>query len=327
MDPLIILISVTVLLAVFSLVLGVSRSRAVDNGRLGERLDTYRQGQQYQTHKKGEKARLRRRSYSNLPSLNAFLSQFKGSEKMALHLERSGVRLRVGEYYLIRFTLATLFFLAPIALSQTILGLLLGTFLAAAGYILPAAYIGQKKRSRLARMNDQLLELLELVSNSLKSGYGLMQSFDFAAQQMRPPLASEVNRMLREANLGLGVDKSLEALGERVSSPDLDMVLTAISIQQAVGGNLTEILDSVSYTIRERARIRGEVKTLTAQGMMTGYLVGGLPVGVGALFMVINTAYMSLLFTETIGQILLLAALGFEILGVVTIKRILAIEI
>ncbi len=327
MDPLIILISVTVLLAVFSLVLGVSISRAGDNGRLGERLDTYRQDQQSQTHKKEEKVRLRRRSYSNLPSLNAFLSHLKGSEKMALHLERSGVHLRVGEYYLIRFTLALLFFLVPIALSQTILGLLLGTFLAAAGYMLPAAYIGQKKRSRLARMNDQLLELLELVSNSLKSGYGLMQSFDFAARQMRPPLASEVHRMLREANLGLGVDKSLEALGERVSSPDLDMVLTAISIHQAVGGNLTEILDSVSYTIRERARIRGEVKTLTAQGMMTGYLVGGLPVGVGALFMVINPAYMSLLFTETIGQILLLAALGFEILGVVTIKRILAIEI
>jgi tight adherence protein B len=327
MDPLVILISATVLLAVISLVLGISRSRAGDSGRLGGRLDTFRQGQQVQPSKEEEKARLRRRSYSELASLNTFLSRLKGSEKLAIHLARSGVPLRVGEYYLIRLAVAALFLLIPIALSPTILGLLLGAILAMVGYVLPAAYIGQKKRSRLSRMNNQLVEMLDLVSNSLKSGYGLMQSFDFAAQQMRPPLAGELRRMLREANLGLGAEKSLESLGERVSSADLDMVLTAISIQRVVGGNLSEILESVSFTMRERARIRGEVKTLTSQGIMTGYLIGGMPVGVGLLFLLINPGYMSPLVTETIGQIILLAAAGLEILGIVMIKRILAIEI
>ena len=105
------------------------------------------------------------------------------------------------------------------------------------------------------------------------------------------------------------------------------MVLTAINIQRTVGGNLAEILETVSFTMRERERIRGEISTLTAQQTLTGIVIGALPIVMGVLFMIINPAYMSLLFTETVGQILLAAAVGLEIVGALAIKKIMVIEV
>lgn len=325
MDPLVILISAMVLLAVFSLVVGISSLRA--KGGMAERLEAYRSQDESEAGAKAEEPRLRRRSYSGLPVLSAFLSQFRGSEQVAVQLERSGVPLRVGEYYLIRYGMATLFFLAPFLFSQTAFSLILALGLAVVGYMLPALYISSKKKARAMRINIQLVEMLDLVANSLKSGYGLMQSFEFAARQMSPPLALELWRMLREANLGLSAEDALNALGERIASADLDMVLTAINIQRAVGGNLAEVLEQVASTMRERERIRGEIKTLTAQQRMTGIVIGGLPVGIGLLFMLINPDYMSLLFTETVGQILLLIAVGLEVIGFLVMKRVMAIEV
>ena len=154
-----------------------------------------------------------------------------------------------------------------------------------------------------------------------------MQSFEFAAKQMQPPLALELRRMLREANLGLSAEDSLNAMGERIDSKDLDMVLIAINIQRTVGGNLAEILDQVASTMRERERIRGEIVTLTSQQKMTGIVIGGLPVMMFLIFMVMNPGYMSLLFTEMAGRVMLAMAVGLEFLGYLTIKRIMAIEI
>lgn len=325
MSLLVVLIAVVVLLAVFTLVLAIGGSRGKE--RMAERLDAYRTDRAPQAIDIRDETALRKRSYSGLPVLSAFLAQFKGSEVVAVQLERAGVPLRVGEFYLIRYGMALLFFLLPFVFSQTLLTLGMAMGLAGVGYTMPAIYIGSKKKGRLTRMNGQLVEMLGLVSNALKSGYGLMQSFEFASRQMSAPLSLELRRMLREANLGLSAEEALNALGERVDSPDLDMVLTAINIQRTAGGNLAEILDNVAFTMRERERIRGEITTLTAQQRMTGIVIGGLPVGMGLLFMVINPAYMGLLFTETAGRIMLAAAVGLEVVGAFSMKRILNIEV
>ena len=169
MDPIVILIAAMVLLAVFSLVIGLGGSHHRDG--LRDRLETYRSNQQAQADPETNSLSLRKRSYSDLPILNAFLSQLKGSEKVALQLDRAGVPLRVGEYYLIRYAAAALFFVVPFAFSQTILTLILSVVLATVGYSLPAAYIGRRKASRMAQMNAQLAELLDLVANSLKSDW------------------------------------------------------------------------------------------------------------------------------------------------------------
>jgi tight adherence protein B len=237
------------------------------------------------------------------------------------------VPLRVGEYYIIRWVAAIGFLAIPWVFSQGIYAIVLSIGMAVLGYSLPAIWLGSKIGSRSRRINAQLVEMLGMVANSLKSGYGLMQSFEFASKQLDPPLAVELKRMLRDANLGMSGEDALQALGERISSPDLDMVLTAINIQRAVGGNLAEILESVAFTMRERERIRGEIVTLTSQQRLTGYIIGGLPVGMLLLFLVINPSYMSLLFTTFPGRLILLASACLEVLGAFSMKRILAIEV
>ncbi len=325
MNLLVILISAAVMLAVFALVVGIGGLRSKE--RMSERLEAYRSDRLPQATDEAQGPRLRKRSYSELPLYSAFLSQFKGSEAVAIHLERAGVPLRVGEYYLIRYGMAVVFFALPFVFSQTVFTVVIGLGLAGLGYMLPAAYMSSKKKARRTRIDGQLVEMLGLVSNALKSGYGLVQSFEFAARQMSPPLSQELRRMLREATLGLSAEDALNALGERIDSADLDMVLTAINIQRTAGGNLSEILESVAYTMRERERIRGEISTLTAQQRMTGVIIGLLPVGMGLLFMIINPDYMGLLFTELAGRVMLVAAVGLEIMGALAIRRVLAIDI
>ena len=223
--------------------------------------------------------------------------------------------------------MAALFLVAPLIFGIAPFNFGLGLVLSVVGYMLPAMWVNNKKKGRTTRINQQLVDFLGLVSNSLKSGYGLMQSFEFAARQMQPPIALEIRRMLRDSNLGMGAEDALNALGERIDSTDLDMVLTAINIQRTVGGNLAEILDKVGSTMRERERIRGEIATLTAQQKMTGIVIGGLPVFMFAIFMVMNPGYMSLLLTETIGKAMLGVAVGLQLMGYFAMKRIMAIEV
>jgi tight adherence protein B len=327
MDPLIIGIAFTIFLA-FTLVAAGLRSRSADDP-MSSRLEAFRSAAPLPQSSGAAKGKLREaRSYSGLPILSTFLSQFRGSEAMAIHLERAAVPLRVGEFYLIRWAMAAIFLvIAPLVFGPKPFNIVIGLGLAVVGYMLPAMWVNGKKKRRITRINQQLVDLLGLVSNSLKSGYGLMQSFEFASRQMQPPIAIEIRRMLRESNLGMGAEDALNALGDRIDSSDLDMVLTAINIQRTVGGNLAEILDKVGSTMRERERIRGEINTLVAQQKMTGIVIGGLPVFMFGIFMVMNPGYMSLLLTETIGNAMLGAAICLQLMGYFAMKRIMAIEI
>jgi len=187
--------------------------------------------------------------------------------------------------------------------------------------------VRSRRKGRQAKMNGQMVEMLGLVANSLRSGYGLLQGFEFASRQLAPPLGVEIKRMLQDTSLGVNADEALQDLGERVSSADMEMVITAITIQRSVGGNLAQLLDGVSYTMRERERIRGEVKTLTSQQRMTGIIIGALPLFMGLLFFAINPDYMGILFTDTVGRVFIAAAVGLEALGIVTIKAMLALDV
>lgn len=332
MDILQLVVPAIILLAVLMIVLGLRGSGSGDSGakKMASRLEAYRANAEEAEESSRERevqGRLRTRSYSGLPVLSTFLAQFAGSEKAALGLEKAGVPLRVGEYYMIRWGVAVLFFFAPFAFGIGLFQLLISVGLGTLGYLAPAMWVSGKRGARTKRIEQQLVDMLGLVSNSLKSGYGLMQSFDFASKQMMPPLAVELRRMLREANLGMSAEDALNALGERIDSKDLDMVLTAINIQRTVGGNLAEILDKVAFTMRERERIRGEIATLTSQQKLTGIVIGLLPVFIFLIFMGLNPDYMSLLFTETAGRLILVTSVLLEIMGYFVIKRIMAIEV
>ncbi|MFQ5471844.1 MAG: type II secretion system F family protein [Dehalococcoidia bacterium] len=333
MDTLTIVIPVIVLMSVLLIVFGLRSGAPAPVSGMESRLRAFTgeaeaAGDQGSRDSKDKGSKLKQqRSYSGLPLLSAFLAQFSGSEKIALQLERAGVPLRVGEYYMIRWAVGGVFLIVPFVFGFSLFQIGIALVLGIVGYMLPSMWLSGKRNRRKSRIDAQLVDMLGLVSNSLKSGYGLMQSFEFASKQMNAPLAVELRRMLREANLGLSGEDALNAMGERIDSRDLDMVLTAVNIQRTVGGNLAEILDKVAFTMRERERIRGEISTLTSQQRMTGIVIGGLPVFMFGIFMVLNPDYMSLLFTEMAGRLILVTAVGLEIMGYLVIKRIMAIEV
>lgn len=326
----VIVISLLVLATVVCLALAFGKRKG-ETDALASRLETFKEsgaGASQRTAPEPEESAFKeKRSYSDIRVLSKFFGSLKGSDKVAALLEQSGVPLRVGEYYMIRWVAAFLFFLTPLVFGINLFDLGIGLAMGVVGYWLPSQWLNNKRNKRLDRIVSQLVDLLGMVSNSLKSGYGLMQSFEFASKQLPDPLGFEIKRMLRESTLGMSAEQALFALGQRLESSDLDMVLTAINVQRAVGGNLAEILDKVAHTMRERERIKGEISTLTAQQKMTGVVIGLLPIFMFGIFMVLNPAYMSLLFETTTGRLLMVSAVGLEVMGYFSIKRIMAIEV
>ncbi len=326
MDLLLLAICLFALGAVVLFVLAVgkreSRSRFVES-----RLKAFREDEKLPQDEGDSDALRPKQSYSGIPLLSSLLAGMGSSEATALQLERAGVPLRVGEYYMIRLVAAVVLFLVPLVFGISLFNLFIALVLGAIGFLAPVQWLNNKRNKRTERINAQLVDMLGMVSNSIKSGYGLMQSLEFAGSQLPAPLGLELRRMLREATLGMTSEAALGAMGKRIDSSDLDLVLTAINIQRAVGGNLAEILDNVNYTMRERERIRGDIATLTAQQKLTGIVVGGLPVFMFIVFMVINPAYMSVFFEDSIGHLILLVATGLEVMGYMAMRRIMAIEV
>ena len=256
------------------------------------------------------------------------LSQGSWSARAALQLERAGLQLRVGEYVTLRLLAALLGFLLTTLISGGHPVGLIGAAIAAVfGFMLPALIVQALRTRRVRKINEQLEQMVSMVSSSLKAGFGLLQSLEQAAQQLSPPLSSELLRVIHETNVGATLEDSLVALNERVESYDLDMIITAILIQRTVGGNLAEILDNVGHTIRERTRIQGEINTLTAQKKLSGIVIGLLPVAVVVLFFAASPDYMSVLFTHSVGRILLGIGVLLDLVGLLLIQRIVTVEV
>lgn len=195
------------------------------------------------------------------------------------------------------------------------------------GIIGPIFFVKIKQQRKLQKFNSQIGDALVLISNSLKAGYGFMQAIDMVAKEMTPPIQTEFGRVIQDINLGTTTEDALVLLTERVKSPDLDLVITAMLIQRQIGGNLAEILDNISNTIRERIRIHGEVKTLTAQGRLSGFIIGSLPVALGLLLLLINPKYITELFTDPRGQLMIIYAVVAEVIAILIIKKIIAIKV
>ncbi|TMD03427.1 MAG: secretion system protein, partial [Chloroflexi bacterium] len=190
-------------------------------------------------------------------------------------LSRADLRLRTSEFLGIRLGSALL--LALVGVIRFGIGwqmLVTGAF----GWFIPRFYLRFRRRRRLKAFNDQLGDTLILMSNALKTGYSLAQAIDVVANKASPPISKEFDRVVKEVNLGANIEDSLTRLVRRTESSDLDMVVTAVAINRKIGGNLSEILENIAETIRERVRIKGEMSTLTAQARGSGYMITGLPI-------------------------------------------------
>ncbi|MBI2723512.1 MAG: type II secretion system F family protein [Chloroflexi bacterium] len=263
------------------------------------------------------------------PTTNIFSGLVKGnlSERLALQLERADLSLSPGEYVMLRLVLAFVAGVAPLFFVPGGFGYLIAAVAAVIGYNLPKFYLTNKRKKRLDKLNAQLPEALTMIANSLKAGFGLLQALNAAVEQTAHPLSTELARTIHEMNIGSSAEEALMGLSERSESYDLDIVVTAILVQRTVGGNLGEILDTVAGTMRERIRIRGEIQTLTAQQKLTGIVIGLLPVGVGIMFFLMSPEYILPLFQELLGKVMLTVAVFLEVVGVLIIKRVLAIEV
>jgi tight adherence protein B len=192
---------------------------------------------------------------------------------------------------------------------------------------IPWLYVVRARVQRTNAITDQLPDVLVLISNGLKAGHGFLQAAELVAQEMDPPIGEEFEKFLRETSLGSTTEKALNSLNERCDNDDLDLAITAVLIQRQIGGNLAEILDRILHTIRERIRIKQEIRTLTAQGRMSAIIITLLPPAVGIIIYFLSPEFMTLLLTTKIGIGMLVGAAVSELIGALIIRNIVDIEV
>lgn len=325
----IMLAALSVGVSAFTFALWVTGVGATD-GRTADRLGRLRGGDEERIAPSSDSAknikRRKRRAVVTVGSVSLVPTQMAAG--WSEELTRAGLTLHVKEYFILRvITGLVLGFLAFALVPFAVVQLPLAGLALLIGFFLPAFFVKHKISKRRSKMEKQVLELLPLVASGLRSGFGLIQALTAASDQMKGPLRVEVDHLLNDLQVGSSIEDAFEALRERVGSPAFDIVVTAILIQRSVGGNLANILDGVAETMRERDRIKGEIKALTAQQQMTGFVIGGLPVGMFILFWFLNPEFEKLLFTTSMGRIMFGGAVTSEVLGFLVILKIIKIEV
>jgi tight adherence protein B len=277
------------------------------------------------TEEDGDVALLRR-GPSNAVVSKA-LSTSKYADRWQYDLDRADLKLRPSEYFLMRLLFAVVVVLLVTAIGRSSVAFIISLPLAFIGYMMPAYWVRGRMRKRLSDIDRQLEETITLVANSLRAGFAFSQGLDVAAKRVGPPMSQEIGRVLLDINLGKSTEDALVAMNERCGSDDMDMFVTAILVQRQSGGNLAEVLESVAATIRERERIKGEIKTLTAAQRFTAWVLSLWPATLAFVFYLINPEIMSLLWTTGAGVVLLVIWGTLNVLGVITLQKILNIDV
>ena len=272
-----------------------------------------------------------------LAQLNKVVEQRDFGANLAREIARADLKLKPSEYLMIWAGSTIGIPIGMVVLSVAIptlrnpIFLLIGLLV---GFMLPRFWLGRRKGGRLNKFNKQLPDTITLIANALRAGSSFLQAIELVVRESAPPISTEFGRVIREVNLGLSFDVALENMVRRVRSEDLELMATAISIQHTVGGNLAEILDSIAYTIRERVRIQGEIRTLTAQQRLSGYVVGFLPIGLAGFLFIAAPGFMSPMFDDRVsliglpGGVIILVFGGFMMfLGFMFIRKIVDIEV
>ncbi len=246
------------------------------------------------------------------------------TKRLENELIKADIPLRGEEYLMLRIIAAVVPGSLVVLLTNQLAFSLLVYVL---GAILPQIVVSIAQQKKLKMFNYQLIDSLSIMSNSLRAGYSFMQAVELVSREMPKPIGKEFARTFREINLGTTTEDALHNLGKRMASDDLELIITAVLIQRQIGGNLAEILDNISHTIRERVRIQGEIKTLTAQGRISGLVIGLIAPALILLLFMINPGYMRPLFSTPVGLAMLGAGAISELIGILIIKKIISIEI
>jgi tight adherence protein B len=306
------------IMLVVGLVLSSREEKSLVQDRLGRYLEEPEHQQAASTEKKSVVA----------DWVNDRVTQFSWSEGLSRELARADIKLRVGEYLLIILAVVALgAVIAYIAGGQQPFSALIGGVI---GFFIPRLYVGNQKSARLRRFDEQLSDMLNLMVNGLRAGYSTMQAMEAVSKELPSPISDEFRRVVQEMQLGIAMEKALDNLLRRVPSKDLDLVITAINVQREVGGNLAEILGTISHTIRERVRIKGEIRVLTSQAMISARFLSVMPILVFIALYFMNREYIMSLFAPDVlvaGIIIIVIALVMIGSGYFVMTRIATIEV
>jgi tight adherence protein B len=321
--------------AILLIALGIASSGS--GSGISARLERYASGQQKAAATgQGGIAELLTQSAA-LTQLNRVVEERDFGANLAREIARADLKLKVSEYLALwagaTVGVPILFLLLSVGLPalRNPLALLAGGLI---GFMIPRIWLGRRKAGRLNAFNKALPDTITLIANALRAGSSFLQAIELVVRESRPPVSTEFGRVIREVNLGLPFEQALENMVRRVRSDDLELMATAISIQHTVGGNLAEIPDSIAFTIRERVRIKGEIRTLTAQQRLSGYVVGFLPIGLAGFIFVAAPKFFDPMFANPpgiiglpAGVIILIVGGVMMFIGFMLIRRIVDIEV
>ena len=308
------------LLIIALLVIGLVVTSSRDQGLLEDRLTQYL-GEATTPEDREEQ----KRALSDWVSKRVERTTF--GERMSQNLARADMKFRVGEYLALVFiSMAVLGGIAFLLGRGSPISLGIGAIF---GYILPGLYISRQQSRRLNKFSDQLSDMLNLVVNGLRAGYSTLQALEAVSRELPSPINEEFRRVVQEMQLGISMEGALANLLRRIPSDDLDFVITAMNVQREVGGHLSEILDTISFTIRERVRIKGEIRVITAQVRVSGIILSLIPVGLTLVLWFLNPEY--LMSFALAGPLCVIGAIVLVVvligLGYFVMTRIAAIEI
>ena len=313
-------------LAVIMLIAGIIASITGERTMVEERLGRYVGADRLPTDEERRAAATPMTDW-----INERVGRSNFGEGISRDLARADMKLKPGEYIALMVISAF-----GVGLVTWFIGgqnLLAGLAGGVIGLFLPRYYVKSQQSKRLQRFNDQLGDMLNLMVNGLRAGYSTMHAMEAVSKELPPPICDEFRRVVQEMQLGVSMQVSLDNLVRRIPSDDLDLVITAINVQREVGGNLAEILDTISYTIRERVRIKGEIRVLTTQVMYSGRFLAMMPLFVMGILYLLNREYMMEFFRPEnnaslpCGYIALAGSAGLIIAGYVVMNKIGDIEV
>ncbi|MGZ6346071.1 MAG: type II secretion system F family protein [Anaerolineales bacterium] len=275
-------------LALVLLVVGFIFSATNDKTSMDDRLNKYLEEEKH-TEVKDSKGAL-------TDWVNKRVEKSSFGERISRELARADLKFKPGEYMAL-YVIAVLggsliaFFVGGRLLISAVIG-------AGIGALLPRMYVKNQQSKRLTRFNDQLADMLNLMVNGLRAGYSTLQAMEAVSKELPAPICDEFRRVVQEMQLGIPMEKALANLLRRIPSQDLDFLVTAINVQREVGGNLAEIMDVISYTIRERVRIKGDIRALTSQATYSGRALALMPIGLLCILWFLNRSYVMEFFNK-----------------------------
>lgn len=263
--------------------------------------------------------------------LNRRVAKSSMGDRVARELARADLKFKVAEYYALVFMSTIVTALLAYIIQPIFVSAIIGAIV---GFFLPRFYVKRQQRLRLNKFNDQLSDMLNLMVNGLRAGYSTMQAMEAVSRELPAPISDEFHRVVQEMQIGIPMEKALDNLLRRIPSDDLDFVITAINVQREVGGNLSEILDTISFTIRERVRIKGEIRVMTAQVRTSATVLSLIPVFLAVALWFVSPEYIGSFFTESsvlpqplCGIIAVSTIIGMIVAGYFVMMKIADIEV